>query len=211
VSSLPCPLCSGNSKSFYVFKLREFLRCNSCKSVFTNPAHYLTPAEEKTHYEWHENDPEDLRYQNFVRPLVNHIFEDFNAAHTGLDFGSGTGSPIVKLLEDEKYNISQYDLFFHNHPQVLQKGYDYIACSETAEHFKEPYKEFEQLRNLLLPNGKLYIMTERIDNSRDFTTWYYKDDPTHVFLYHENAFKWIKKEFGFKNLTIDKRIAVLSL
>ena len=211
MSNLLCPLCNGTSSGFYMFRQREFLQCSTCSSVFTNPAHYITPAEEQVHYQWHNNDPEDVRYQNFVSPITDSILRDFLPQHHGLDFGSGTGSPIVKLLEDQHYNISQYDLFFHNHHHVLLKRYDYIACSETAEHFKEPCKEFSLLRNLLLPNGKLYMMTEMFTEDRDFGSWYYKTDPTHVFLYHKNAFDWIKNEFGFKELVIDKRLIVLSL
>lgn len=207
--SYNCPLCSGKSAPFYTLKEREFLQCANCLSIFTSPGSYLTPEAEETHYRFHNNDPEDVRYQNFVSPLVNKIFNDFGPQHHGLDFGSGTGSPIVKMLNDKGYNIKQYDLFFHNYPQVLQQQYHYIACSETAEHFKEPHKEFSLLRHMLLPGGKLYLMTELFDENRDFATWYYKTDPTHVFLYHKNAFEWIKEEFGFNDVRIEGRVVTL--
>lgn len=208
---LPCPLCSGESKPFYLHINRQFLQCETCLSVFLHPDNYLTEEAEKKHYQAHNNDPDDVRYQNFVGPIVKPILADFNQKHTGLDFGSGTGSPIMKLLTDEGYDVVQYDLFFHNHPELLQNKYDYIACSETAEHFKEPYREFEQLRSLLKYGGKLYVMTERFDPGRDFGTWYYKTDPTHVFLYHAKAFEWIMNEFGFSGLEINGRLATLSL
>ena len=104
----------------------------------------------------------------------------------------------------------QYDLYFHDDRELLNQQYDYIACSETAEHFKEPYAEFKQLFNLLKPNGKLYIMTDRFEESRDFGSWFYKTDPTHVFLYHEKAFEWIRDEFGFSQMEIDGRLVILS-
>lgn len=176
-----------------------------------HPDCYISTVEEKAHYETHENNPFDIRYQNFVSPIVNSILNDFTAEANGLDFGSGTGSPIVKMLADNGYKISQYDLFFHNNPQLLQQSYNYISCSEVAEHFKNPYEEFKLLRSLLLPGGRLYIMTELFDEEKNFATWYYKNDPTHVFLYHKQAFEWIKQEFGFKNVVIDKRLIVLSL
>lgn len=208
---LPCPLCSGESKPFYLHVNRQFLQCGMCQSVFLHPEDYLTEESEKKHYQSHNNDPDDVRYQNFVSPIVNPILADFNQENTGLDFGSGTGSPIMKLLTDAGYDIVQYDLFFHNNQELLQKQYHYIACSETAEHFKEPYREFAQLRNLLKPGGKLYVMTERFDPGRDFGTWYYKTDPTHVFLYHAKAFEWIMDAFGFSGLEINGRVATLSL
>lgn len=210
MDNLACPLCNGNSSHYYKHKERDFLQCHNCSSIFLHPKDYLTPEAEEAHYQHHNNNPEDTAYQNFVRPVIDKILEDFEPEHTGLDFGSGTGSPIVKLLEDNGYNITQYDLYFHNDPQVLQQQYNYIAASEVAEHFKEPYKEFKLLRGLLNPNGKLYIMTELWRDDRDFGTWYYKNDHTHVFLYHPDAFEWIKHEFGFKGVQIEKRVVTLS-
>lgn len=206
-----CPLCSGNASGFYVDVHRKFLKCSNCLSVFLDKEAYLTEPEEEAHYRTHNNNPEDVRYQKFVSPIVNSILHDFNPNHKGLDFGSGTGSPIMKMLTDAGYDISQYDLFFHNHMHLLQKQYDYIACSETAEHFKEPYKEFSLLRSRLLPGGRLYLMTELYDAGADFSTWYYKKDPTHVFLYHPRAFEWIMNEFEFTGLKIEGRLITLSL
>jgi hypothetical protein len=209
MSNVDCPLCSGTSNHFYTHRQREFLQCSLCLSVFTHPDCFLTDEEEKAHYLCHNNDPEDVRYQNFLSPVTNVILNDFNADHKGLDFGSGTGSPIVKVLTDNGYDIHQYDLFFHNDAEKLNEKYDYISCTEVAEHFKEPYKEFSQLKNLLKPGGSLYIMTDMFDENRDFGTWFYKTDPTHVFLYHPKAFEWIKDHFGFKNLVINGRVITL--
>ncbi len=208
---LPCPLCKGEGLPYYQHINRQFLQCSNCSSVFLHSKDYLTPEAEKKHYLNHNNDPEDVRYQNFVAPVVNAILKDFEPGHTGLDFGSGTGSPIMKLLGDAHYNINQYDLYFHNYTELLEKKYDYIACSETAEHFKDPYTEFKQLRSMLKPGGKLYVFTERFDPGRDFGTWFYKTDVTHVFLYHIKAFEWIMSEFNFNGLEIDGRLAVLTL
>ena len=211
MKNVACPLCGASSNNFYTQGQREFLQCSLCLSVFTHPKDYLTPEAEQAHYLCHNNDPEDVRYQNFVSPVTNAILADFKPHHKGLDFGSGTGSPILKVLRDNSYDVVEFDLYFHNKPEVLQQPYNYIACSETAEHFKDPYAEFKQLRNLLNPGGKLYVMTDRFNPARDFDTWFYKTDPTHVFLYHKKAFEYIREEFGFKSLRINKRLVVLGL
>lgn len=211
MDNLTCPLCSGSSSLFYKHKQRDFLQCRNCCSVFLHPKDFLSPEAEQAHYLQHNNDPEDKGYQDYIRPVVDAILQDFDANGNGLDFGSGTGSPIVKLLEDNNYNIKQYDLFFHNHTQVLQQQYDYIAASEVAEHFKEPHKEFSLLKSLLKSNGKLYIMTGLWLGNTDFASWYYKNDHTHVFLYHPSAFEWIKNEFGFRDVEIEGRVVTLSL
>ena len=209
MKSVDCPLCNGTSKHYHTKGQREFLQCSLCLSVFTHPDCFLTPEEEKAHYLCHNNDPEDVRYQNFLSPVTNLILDDFEKTAKGLDFGAGTGSPIVKVLTDNGYDISQYDLFFFNDPEKLNRQYDYIACTEVAEHFKEPHKEFTKLRDMLLPGGKLYIMTDMFDENRDFATWFYKTDPTHVFLYHPKAFEWIASAFDFKNVHINGRVITL--
>lgn len=208
---IKCPLCNGQSEKFYVHNNRVFLQCSFCLSVFLHPKDYLTPAQEEAHYKHHNNNPEDLGYQNFVSPATNAVLNDFLPMHCGLDFGSGTGSPIVKVLQDNNYNIEQYDLYFHNNSELLKKQYDYITCTEVAEHFKEPLKEFELLKSLLLPNGKLFLMTDLFDENRDFGSWYYKNDHTHVFMYHRNALKWICEKLQFRKLTIEKRLIILEL
>jgi SAM-dependent methyltransferase len=209
MSTIDCPLCSGTSNHYHTHGQREFLQCSLCLSVFSHPRDHLTPEQEKAHYLCHNNDPEDIRYQNFLSPVTNLILNECSAADKGLDFGSGTGSPIVKILTDNGYNISQYDLFFHNDESKLEQKYDYISCTEVAEHFKEPNKEFGQLRDMLKPNGSLYIMTDMFDPNRDFATWYYKTDPTHVFLYHPKAFEWIRDNFDFKKAMINGRVITL--
>ena len=165
---LLCPLCNSNSNPYCIYNKREFLQCNNCSSVFLHPEHYLTPAQEEAHYKEHNNNPFDIGYQKFVSPVVNTILGNFTKNDKGLDFGSGTGSPIVKMLQDNRYNISQYDLFFHNNEAILQQQYNYISCTEVIEHFKQPYTEFKRLRNLLLPNGQLLLMTELLDDNQNF-------------------------------------------
>jgi len=211
MKNVACPLCGALSNSFYTHGQREFLQCSLCLSVFTHPKDYLTAEAEQAHYLCHNNDPGDIRYQNFVSPVTNAILTDFQPQHKGLDFGSGTGSPILKVLTDNGYDVREFDLYFHNDLQALQQKYNYIACSETAEHFKKPHTEFTQLKSLLNAGGRLYVMTDRFDPDRDFGTWFYKTDPTHVFLYHAKAFEYIRQEFGFKTLTIQGRLVILGL
>jgi hypothetical protein len=54
-------------------------------------------------------------------------------------------------------------------------------------------------------------MTERFDPNREFGTWYYKTDPTHVFLYPIEAFEWIQQHFCFNTLVIENRVVVLGM
>ena len=205
-----CPLCNCNSRVFYQFKTRLYHQCENCCAIFMDKSLILNADNEKLRYEEHNNDVENIGYQNFVSPITSNILKDFDKNSKGLDFGAGTGPVIAKILKDNEFNIKLYDPFFHNNPNLLEDKYDYIACCEVMEHFHRPKKEFKLLKNLLKGNGKLYCMTDLYDESIDFHKWYYKNDSTHVFIYHKNTIKWLKDNIGFNNVKIDKRLIIFS-
>ncbi|RUT77675.1 class I SAM-dependent methyltransferase [Ancylomarina longa] len=206
-----CPLCGNSGKLFYERPNMFHYQCETCSGIFADKKFLPETEVERKHYTQHNNDVEDKGYQAFVSPITAAVLRDFTPKAKGLDFGAGTGPVISKVLSDKGFSIQQYDPFFHNHPHLLEDKYDYIACCEVIEHFHNPGKEFALLRNLLNRNGKLYCMTHIYDESIDFPKWYYKNDPTHVFIYHRNTLSWIQKEFGFNELMIDNRLIVFSL
>ncbi len=203
-----CPLCESKSDLFYQ-KGKTYHICRNCKGIFLNKDFYLNPISEKLRYETHNNDIDDPRYQEFVSPITSNVLKDFKKEHTGLDFGAGTGPVISKLLEDNNYNIKQYDPFFADNKSLLKTNYDYIVSCEVVEHFHSPKKEFELLNSILKQNGILYIMTDLYEPSINFEKWYYKNDPTHVFLYQSTTFEYIKDNFNFNDCKIEDRLITL--
>lgn len=204
-----CPLCNEQSDIFYK-NSDTYYKCNNCYGIFVDENNRPNKEVEKSRYEIHENDIEDKNYQKFVSPITSSILKDFTPSSKGLDFGAGTGPVLSKVLEDNNYNVKQYDPFFHNYPELLKNRYDYIGSCEVIEHFYNPYKEFKLLKRLLNSKAKLYCMTELYDDNTDFASWYYKNDPTHVFFYHAKTFKWIKEEFDFSDVSVENRLIILS-
>jgi len=198
-----CPLCNSLSDKFYQ-DTQTYYRCPTCHGVFVDVDDLPNEDEEKQRYELHDDDTEDEGYRRFVSPITDSIVKDFPKELSGLDFGAGTSAVISKVLKD--YNISNYDPYFHNYPKLLKDKYDYISSCEVIEHFYNPYKEFKLLKSMLKPHAKLYLMTDIYDEKIDFASWYYKNDPTHVFLYSKKTFDWIKDEFGFLDVNIKKRL-----
>lgn len=205
-----CPLCKGKKIIYYCYRKRTYYKCEKCHSISLCKNDHLSNEEEKKRYLEHNNNIEDSRYQDFVIPIVSAILNDFKEYHKGLDYGAGTGPVITKMLTDHAYNIKPYDPYFHNFPDYLKEEYDYIVCCEVMEHFYNPYNEFKRLKNLLHENGKLYCKTELFKEGTDFKTWYYKNDPTHVFFYTEKAIFWIKNHFYFKNVSIENRLIIFN-
>ena len=154
----------------------------------------------------HNNDVNDVGYQQFVSPITSAVLNDYSSEHKGLDFGAGTGSVISKILTDDQLHIKAYDPFFHNDTSLLDKTYDFIVSCEVIEHFYTPDKEFQLLKSLLKPNGRLYCMTDIYHEDINFHDWYYKNDATHVFFYHKQSLNYIKEKFGFRDVAIDGRL-----
>ena len=202
---MTCPLCNNKAKAFYTI----YYRCSKCDGIFKDSSHLLEKSLERNHYENHENNIEDTHYQKFVSPITKTIQKDFPKNSHGLDFGSGKAPVIAHICKQNGYAMEFYDIYFYPDLNPLQKQYDFIAASEVIEHFYNPKIEFTLLQSLLKPKGSLYLMTEIYDDSIDFSSWYYKNDPTHVFFYTKKTVAWICQNYGFKNFLIEKRLIIL--
>jgi len=203
---MTCPLCNSIlNKQIDA----HFYDCHTCRAIVKDKKYYLTPSEEKAHYECHNNDVNDVGYQNFTMPITRYVLETCLPTHKGLDFGSGTGPVISSMLEKENYNIIQYDPFFAPDKSVFNTTYDYIISCEVFEHFNTPKLEIDKLISLLNPNGILLIMTLLYNDTIDFKTWYYKNDPTHVFIYRPETITYIAKKKKLQILKLTDRFIVL--
>lgn len=206
--SISCPLCDSYITLFATWKKRKYYRCSGCDGIILHPANHLSPKEEEERYAVHKNDVHDKGYQSFVEPIVSAVKRDFGNTSLGLDFGCGTGPVITKLLNEEGYELKLYDPFFKDDVTLLDKQYDYIVCCEVIEHFNNPSKEFKLLNKLLKPNGKLYCKTNLYSEDIDFQSWWYKNDPTHVFIYTQDTLKWIAANFNLKLLEASTTLIV---
>ncbi len=206
-----CPLCLSTANFFWQSDKKEnYYACKTCEGIFLSPQNRLSKAKEFERYQLHENDVNDPDYQNFVNPIIQAVQKDFSTNTIGLDFGCGSGPVAAKMLRDKNYQVNLYDPFFYKKPESLKKQYDFIVCCEVMEHFYHPKTEFEKLYSLLKPKGKLYcktsLMSEEIVNN--FGEWFYKDDPTHVFLYTPKTLEIIQKNYRFSSFQIAKDFIV---
>ena len=198
-----CPLCFSNRVEFlvskYIFKHnRYFIVCLNCELIFVPDQYHLTEQEQIDRYLQHNNDPNDPGYRNFlskiIKPLINNILPGSN----GLDYGSGPGPTLSLMLKEIGFYVEIFDIYFSPDTTVLSREYDFITCSETAEHFVSPRKEFDRFNVMLKNNGCLVIMTSMINSKDDFLTWHYNIDPTHLSFYTKNTMRWISKNYNWE-------------
>lgn len=187
-----------------------FYECGLCKAIFRDREQFLDKKDEKERYLHHVSDINDTGYHNFVLPIIKEVKNHFKSGKCGLDYGCGHTPVLSRLLSRENYDMEVYDAIFFNETAVLDKKYNFIVCCEVMEHFYHPRLEFERLFELLLPGGKLICKTHIYEKGMNFDAWYYKNDPSHVFIYQKETIGWIKDHFKCSGLEINKRLITFS-
>lgn len=192
-----CPFgCHEAVDTFAVFDIRRYDRCRACGGITMDPAARLSPSDEFEHYKTHQNDPSDPQYREFLRPLAEELQLRLGRHQDGLDFGCGPGPGLAVMLADEGHRTALFDPFFHPDLKVLDQKYDFVICSEVAEHFQNPAYEFSRLSKMLRPGGWIGIMTSFIPMDRPFPSWHYVKDPTHVSFYTSDTLRRIADRNG---------------
>ena len=190
-----CPLCDSPDSADYFQDARRFLQCAVCRLVFVDEADWISRESERTHYDLHENSPEDQRYRQFLGRLCDPLAAKLSPASSGLDFGCGPGPTLSVMLQEQGHRIELYDSFYFPDSVVFETTYDFITASEVVEHLHRPRWELQRLWDCVMPAGQLGIMTKRVLNQERFATWHYKNDPTHVCFFSEAAFEWLASEW----------------
>lgn len=203
----PCILCGSKNVSFFQkTRFHTYLECPVCTLVFLHPDERLEYDEEKKYYELHQNNPDDQGYREFLSRLSEPMIAMIPKGSIGLDYGSGPGPTLHRMIEESGHQMEIFDPFFANNPDVLQKRYDFISCTETAEHFYDPAAEFQKLWAMLKPGGILGIMTLLLTKPEAFPDWHYSRDDTHVAFYRGETFRWLAGFLGAELNIIGNRV-----
>lgn len=209
-ASASCPLCDSQGKVFFESSLHRFYQCEHCLCLFRPQEDWPTRDEEQTRYLEHLNQVDDPRFQQFVAPITERVRALFEPSAKGLDFGAGHAPVITFVLQQAGYDIAAYDPLFFNQTELLNNKYDYVCSCEVVEHFHFPKQGFAQLRDLIVTAGKLFIKTYLYDESIDFARWNYKNDPTHVIIYHRDTMPYIQRTFGFSDVEVGEKLIEFS-
>lgn len=94
------------------------------------------------------------------------------------------------MLREARPSVALYDSFFAPDEDLLNVSYDFICATEVVEHLHRPGPELERLWALLPSDGWLGIMTKLVRDPAAFTRWHYKNDPTHVYFFSADTWRW---------------------
>lgn len=194
-----CPLCcSIRSLDLPSVQGRRYFECPDCGLSFMHPDDHPSAERSNKEYSLHRNAVDDPAYRGFLRRLADPLCEVLREPCSGLDYGCGPGPALAAMLVERGHRMAVYDPLFAPHTEVFQARYDFVTCSEVAEHFVHPRTEFQGLRDLLKPGGTLALMTQWRRDEAPFAQWRYVHDPTHVCFYRERSFAWIADWLGMQ-------------
>lgn len=216
-----CPLCHSNSTELWHTQThkpligREYHRCQVCDLIFVPSIFHWDKPAEIAIYQQHENNPHDLGYRKFLDRIKQPMLQQLALLNkskkeiTGLDFGCGPGPTLSLMFEEVGLSCANYDLYFANHPELLQQTYDFIASTEVFEHLAKPADVMDQLVNCLKPQGILGIMTQRPRDLAAFQNWRYLADPTHISFFSEACFNWLAKHWQLEQVYLGSDVVLL--
>jgi len=175
----------------------DYLRCDQCHATLLSAAHLPSHETQLQKYQQHQNDPHDARYREFLNRLASPLLAVLPPKQVGLDFGCGPGPALADMLAGAGHVMHLYDPFFFPDSAVLDQQFDFVTCTEVAEHFHQPHSEFTRLVALVKPGGLLALMTNFQNDDSRFADWHYRRDPTHVTFYKQETFDFIAADFGW--------------
>jgi cyclopropane fatty-acyl-phospholipid synthase-like methyltransferase len=171
--------------------MRDYFKCSHCTLTFVPDKFYVSAVDEKTVYDLHQNNPDDLGYRQHLNKLFLPLKALLKSNSTGLDFGSGPGPTLSIMFEEIGFSVSLYDLYYAKDENIWLSSYDFITSTEVIEHLHSPVQEIQRLWDCLNPSGYLGLMTLWCVDDTKFDHWHYKRDKTHVCFYSEKSMLWL--------------------
>lgn len=208
---MSCPLCDSSLINQFAFdKRRSFLQCQDCGMVFVSRSELLSLDDEKARYDLHDNSYENEGYVKYLSGMVDEI-EGLNILNPRiLDFGCGKEAVLEKILKENNYDCFSYDPVYNiGNNWILDNNYDVIIVCEVIEHIYDISGSVELIKNLLTFDGYLILRTEILLDNINFSTWWYKEDPTHVNFFTPQAIKTLAQKIELDIIQLNGNIVLM--
>ncbi|RZA08441.1 MAG: class I SAM-dependent methyltransferase [Proteobacteria bacterium] len=186
---------------------KEYFRCTICDLVWMNPAQRPAPEAELNRYLEHRNLIDDIAYLEYLarlaKPVCALISPEAKEKARGLDYGCGPSEGMRVVCEALGLRVTSYDPYFFPRTDLAPGSFQVLLCSEAAEHFFDPAKEFARIDSLVEKGGILGFSTGLVRGREEFLNWSYRRDPTHVIFFSEACVNWLSAKFGWQLLQLE--------
>lgn len=201
-----CIFCEHNLLNSFLAGGKQYFGCKQCGGVFLDPLIRLSLVQERDRYLFHNNSLLNAGYKNYLERFWQGFISflsptefDKKLVSSVLDWGSGPDPAFAKLLDNKGYDVSFYDPFFAS--KLPKKGtlFDCITGIEVVEHFYEPSRDFMLITSFLADGGYLVVATHILPSDpKDFDSWWYRQDSTHVSFYTELSLRYLGERSGLE-------------
>lgn len=218
-----CIFCNQPHIEHFIVKSgKKYWYCRHCKGFFMDIFEQLPKDEQKKRYLLHDNSLQNKGYKEYLDKIIKKsadYYQRYDKKYKNLihifDFGSGPIPALTQLLAQKKYFtenicVKHWDPLFFAYDTGFKTGADIIFCIEVVEHFENPQKDFKKLADVGAKNSIFFIKTQPAPSSiQQFTTWWYKEDATHVAFYSQQALVYCAKNAGLELLELDNDFFIL--
>lgn len=201
-----CPDCTQCSES----TSRPFILCSSCGLVFVPAEHHLTQEQEKERYALHQNTPDNKEYIRYLSKIADTVQGIAVAPATICDFGSGREHVLSDIFNSRGARCVAHDPLYGMVAEANGQ-FDIVVACETFEHLRNPRQELDYISRLVSPGGFIYVHTQLYDGVpvRDFSTWWYAGDPTHICFFCGKTMETVTKILGRKIIETNGKDTVI--
>lgn len=207
-----CKICKETTRTIKDSKKElSYYRCDACGFVFLDDRQRVDKVKEKAQYDSHNNGFENQGYVQMFEDFIELAISPYlMTIKTALEFGSGPGPVLSKLLENRGLAVDIYDLYYAPAKVYEGKTYDLISSTEVFEHLQKPLEILELLAKHTNEQGYIVLMTKfPPKEDKAFLAWWYRRDPTHISFFTPQSFEIMAQKVGLKVLkTINQNIVI---
>jgi SAM-dependent methyltransferase len=156
------------------------VRCAACGLVFVPPEYHVSIEEEKLRYSKHTNNRDDKKYVAYLSGIADEALGLPVKSPRVLDFGSGPKHVLADIVSGKGVHCVPHDPLYGLTAAGESERFDIVVACEVFEHLRDLAGELSFILRIVKPGGFLYVHTQLYDGVKDFSSWWYIKDLTHI-------------------------------
>jgi SAM-dependent methyltransferase len=126
-----------------------------------------------------------------------------------LDFGSGPEQVLADILTRRGVKCASHDPLYGISADKGGDRFDIIMACEVFEHLRDIQKEIRLISRLVKPGGFVYVHTQLYDDVKEFSSWWYIKDLTHINFFCEKTMGKVGEMIGKKIFSTNKKDTII--